>query len=105
MKDSVLVNVNSMMEVEIGMSNIFDKYFEKKHTIHAHKCMVCGKGLGCRSKSTSKICLSCLSDRDNLPEHVFCKGISKSTGKRCRAIAVNGYCAHHKNQGESNGED
>ena len=87
------------------MSNIFDKYFEKKHTIHAHSCIICKKGLGCRSKSKINICLTCLSDRDNLPEWVFCKGVAKGTGKRCRSIAINGYCGHHKNQGESNGED
>ena len=45
MKDSVLGNVNFMMEVEIGMSNIFDKYFEKQHKIHASKCVNCGKGM------------------------------------------------------------
>jgi hypothetical protein len=73
-----------------------------KHTIHAHSCVICGKGLGCRSKSKVKICLSCSSDRDNLPEWVFCKGIAKNTGKRCRAIVVDGYCNHHKKQGENN---
>ena len=48
--------------------------------------------------------MGCLCDRDNLPEYVFCQGISKSTGKRCKAIAMNGYCNNHKNQGEKNGK-
>ena len=75
-----------------------------KHTIHARQCAICGKGLGCRVKKSTTVCLSCLSDRDNLPEEYFCKGISKSSGKRCRAIVLDGYCNHHKNQGEKNGE-
>jgi len=69
-----------------------------KHTIHARQCSICGKGLGCRTRKATTICLTCMSDRGNLPEEHFCKGIT-SKGKRCRTIA-NGYCNHHKNQGE-----
>ena len=100
-----------MTEVEIGennMSNIFDKYFEeKKHTINARKCIHCGKGMrppvnGRESKTD--LCHTCVNDRDSLPERFFCKGIN-SKGKRCRVIFIDGYCSHHKSQGESNGEN
>lgn len=101
-----------MTEVEIGaskMSNIFDKYFEeKKHTIHAHQCANCGKGMKAPKKGRNKLtnlCFRCVSDRDSLPEHFFCKGISKHTKKRCKKITMEDYCAQHKSQGESNGED
>ena len=99
-----------MMEAEIGaskMSNIFDKYFEKKHTINARKCIHCGKGMrppvnGRESKTN--LCHTCVNNRDSLPERFFCKGINKA-GKKCRVIVIDGYCNHHKSQGESNGED
>ena len=100
-----------MTEVEIGennMSNIFDKYFEgKTHTINARKCINCSKGMrppinGRESKTD--LCHACVNDRDNLPEKFFCKGIN-SKGKRCRVIVIDGYCSHHKIQGESNGEN
>jgi len=89
------------------MSNIFDKYFEKKHTIHAHKCRVCGKGLS-RNNFSGKtmVCKPCYDDKDKLPEEFFCKAISKSTKKRCKQVAIDtDYCTFHKKQGESNGEN
>ncbi len=109
MRDFVLGNVNFMTEVEIGMSNIFDKYFEKQHTIHASKCVNCGKGMKAVNKKRRgkalNLCFTCVNDKDNLPEKFFCKGVSKSTGKRCKKLTLDDYCAQHKKQGESNGKD
>lgn len=96
-----------MTGVEIGMSNIFDKYFEKKHTINARKCIHCGKGMRPPARgreSKTNLCHTCVNDRDSLPERFFCKGVNKA-GKKCRLITIDDYCSHHKNQGESNGED
>ena len=55
-----------------------------------------------RLSSTTKLCFACISNRDNLPEKYFCEGISKSTGKRCKKITMEQYCAQHKNGDENN---
>tara|TARA_R100000231_G_scaffold37181_3_gene32615 strand:- start:6358 stop:6636 length:279 start_codon:yes stop_codon:yes gene_type:complete len=77
-----------------------------KHTIHGHQCTHCGKGMRLtkrsRLSSTTKLCFTCISNRDNLPEKYFCEGISKSTGKRCKKITMERYCAQHKNGDENN---
>ena len=103
-----------MTEVEIGennMSNIFDKYFEdekKKHTIHAYQCDNCKKGMKVPKRSRknrTNLCFRCVNNRDGLPEHFFCQGISAYTKKRCKKITMDDYCSQHKGQGESNGEN
>ena len=77
-----------------------------KHTIHGYQCIHCGKGMRLtkrsRLSSTTKLCFACISNRDNLPEKYFCEGISKSTGKRCKKITMERYCAQHKNGDENN---
>ena len=77
-----------------------------KHTIHGYQCIHCGKGMRLtkrsRLSSTTKLCFACISNRDNLPERYFCEGISKSTGKRCKKITMEQYCAQHKNGDENN---
>jgi len=77
-----------------------------KHTINGNKCINCGKGMRpakkSRSATTTNLCLTCVSNRDTLPEKYLCEGISKSTGKRCRKITIEKYCSQHKNGDENN---
>jgi hypothetical protein len=79
-----------------------------KHTINARKCPNCGKGMRPPIKgreSLSNLCHSCVNNREELPEKYLCKGISKSTNKRCKKITMGSYCPQHKKQGENNAKE
>ena len=74
-----------------------------KHTIHANQCINCGKGMKLANSGRTRLtnlCLGCMSNKDSLPEHFFCKAISKSTKKRCRKITMEDYCVQHRGKSE-----
>ena len=77
-----------------------------KHTIHGNRCTNCGRGMRptkrTRTTSTTKLCFACINNRDELPQKYFCEGVSKSTGKKCKKITMEQYCAQHRNGDENN---
>jgi len=77
-----------------------------KHTINGSRCVYCGKGMRptkpSRKKTSTNLCFTCVNDRESLPEKYFCEATTKSTGKKCRKITIDKYCAQHKNRDENN---